>query len=308
MKTETLSQSYLKKAIDLLLAGELVAFPTETVYGLGGLFQNEKAHRAVYDVKGRPQDNPLIVHIGEVTWIQDLVESLPPYWDLLTQAFFPGPLTLIFKRNPSIAPSFCAHLSTIAIRMPSHPMALQLIREVGKPLIAPSANLSGKPSPTQAQDVEEDLGGKIPLIIDGGLCAVGIESTVVSLVGDQPTLLRPGGISKEAIEHVLGIRLLQPLNGKILSPGMKYRHYAPKTPISLFSSKEELLAHVACEKKPLILSYEAAFKGSTSFNAANLYALFREADRNGASSIAILMSESLLQNEALMNRIQKAIS
>lgn len=289
-------------AAELLKKGELVAIPTETVYGLAGLFGVDKAHRAIYRVKNRPLDNPLIVHIGELSWIKNLLEGDSPFLESLIEHFLPGPLTIIMRKAPHIKDNFVADLPTIAVRMPSHPIALEILQKVGQPLVAPSANLSGKPSPTSAQDVYEDLKDQIPLIVDGGKCQLGIESTVISLIQKTPQILRPGSISKEEIERVLGISLGQFEEKQVLSPGMKYRHYAPKTPIYLFDDPKQVMV----ESNSWILSYEGELPHSVSFSSHSLYQRFREADRLKLSKIYIYLSEKLSYQPALMNRIQKA--
>jgi L-threonylcarbamoyladenylate synthase len=217
----------------ILRAGGLVAFPTETVYGLGANGLDPEAVQRIFEVKGRPNDNPLILHIAKKSDVKDIWLRVTDTARLLMDAFWPGPLTLISARRESIPDAVTAGLDTVAVRMPDHKSALALIRAAGVPIAAPSANLSGKPSPTTAQHVKEDLWGKIDAIIDGGPCRVGLESTVLSLAG-APTILRPGGITREMLEAVIGeVRLspavLSPLgeDEPAASPGMKYRHYAP---------------------------------------------------------------------------------
>lgn len=291
MKTEILAQEDLSLAIDSLKQGELVAFPTETVYGLGASAFDEGAIRKIFAIKGRPADNPLIVHISSMDQVSLLAEEVPPEFLKLARAFWPGPLTLILKRKGSV-PAICsAGLSTIAIRMPVHQVALDLIRGVGAPLAAPSANLSGAPSPTTAQDVLEDMDGKIPYILDGGPSAIGLESTVLSLVSPRPILFRPGAVSKEALEEVLGrsIDLANPAT-PALSPGMKYRHYAPKAAIRLVFNESDL-------KGPYTLP---------RITARNLYSELRKADRLGVPEVEIYCSSSVQTDPALMNRLLRA--
>lgn len=300
MKT-VISQDF-KKAAAILLEEGVVAIPTETVYGLAGLFFSEKARREIYRVKGRPQDNPLIVHIGEVEDIYSLIREAPDYLPKLLEAFFPGPLTLILKKAPSIPYELTGGLETIAIRMPKHPLARALLSYIGEPLVAPSANLSGKPSPTCVQDVLEDLDGKIPLILEGGSCSIGIESTVLNLTQARPQILRPGGVLQEELEEVLSMPIDQ--GGKeVLSPGMKYRHYAPNTPLTLFEEKDPLFPP---DSPFWILSFEGELEGSRPFNQTNFYALLREADRQSISHIYLFVGPRLKQEAGLMNRIQKA--
>ena len=218
----------------IIRSGGLVAFPTETVYGLGANGLNGEAVKKIFEAKGRPADNPLILHIARKSDVKKLWTHIPETAKALMDEFWPGPLTLIYLKSELVPGEVTAGLDTVAIRMPEHKTALALIRAAGVPIAAPSANLSGKPSPTTAEHVLFDMDGRIDMIIDGGECSVGVESTVVSLVGQQPTILRPGGITKEMLEAVIGPvqvshAVLHPLReGEIAeSPGMKHRHYAP---------------------------------------------------------------------------------
>ena len=192
------------EAARLLRAGEVVGIPTETVYGLAANALSDEAVPKIFAAKGRPQDNPLISHIASLDMLPMVVREVPGAAYRLAEAFWPGPLTLILPRSKTVADSVCAGLDTASVRMPSHPVALAVIRAAGVPLAAPSANLSGSPSPTTAADVLADMEGKIPLILDGGACSVGVESTVISLAGAQPVLLRPGYITKEQLEDAMG--------------------------------------------------------------------------------------------------------
>lgn len=217
----------------IIRSGGLVAFPTETVYGLGANGLDGEAVKKIFEAKGRPADNPLILHIARKSDVKKLWTHIPETAKALMDEFWPGPLTLIYLKSDLVPSEVTAGLDTVAIRMPEHKTALALIRAAGVPIAAPSANLSGKPSPTTAEHVLFDMDGRIDMIIDGGECSVGVESTVVSLVG-QPTILRPGGITKEMLEAVIGPvqvshAVLHPLReGEIAeSPGMKHRHYAP---------------------------------------------------------------------------------
>lgn len=298
MKTEVVSSDQLEQAISFLKNGIPIAFPTETVYGLGASVFMSEAIERVFAIKGRPSDNPLIVHVSNLDEVELLAQDLPPSFFLLVNRFWPGPLTLVVRKNNSVPDAVSGGLSSIAIRMPSHIIAQQLIRGAG-PLAAPSANLSGRPSPTSALDVLEDLDGKVPLIVDGGTCAIGIESTVLSLLGDRPVLLRPGMLSKEVLEEALG----QPIddvrkNSPILSPGMKYRHYAPK-------AKVHLRFHPDLLKGSYVLSPHPS-SGMRLLNEKTLYAELRRADRCGVSEIEIDCSPVLLNNKALMNRLLRA--
>lgn len=220
-------------------AGRLVAFPTETVYGLGANALDPQAVNTIFAVKGRPQDNPLIVHLASLKQLSDVATAIPDEAYRLFQYFSPGPLTLVLQRQPGLPDVVTAGLDTVGIRFPEHRVARALIRLSRCPIAAPSANLSGKPSPTLVQHVCDDLAGKIPYILDGGACAVGLESTVLDLSHGQPRILRPGAISREQIEAFLGVPLAEFSahdQGDLkhpAAPGMKYKHYAPQAPVCL---------------------------------------------------------------------------
>lgn len=239
-------------AAELLRRGEVVGIPTETVYGLAADACNVDAVHRIFDAKGRPQDNPLIVHIADFEQIYDIAAVVPDEAKALAEAYWPGPMTLILPKKEIIPMVTSGGLNTVGIRLPSHPIARAIIRAAGFPLAAPSANLSGRPSTTTAQHVMEDLNGKIAAVVDGGPCSVGVESTVVSLCGNVPRLLRPGGISLEQLEAVLGaVAVDRALREKIddtetvSAPGMKYRHYAPKAPVTVvFGTPEQSAAYI----------------------------------------------------------------
>ncbi|WP_152656870.1 L-threonylcarbamoyladenylate synthase [Oceanobacillus sp. CFH 90083] len=233
----------IQGAADMLKAGEVVAFPTETVYGLGADATNAAAVRKIFEAKGRPQDNPLIAHVASVEQLNTLVTFIPDYVYRLIDAFSPGPLTYILPASDFCADNVRAGLSTIGVRIPSHPIALALIQAAGRPVAAPSANVSGKPSPTAAAHVFEDLNGRISGLIDGGQTGVGLESTVIDCTGEIPIILRPGGITKEQLELEAGTVMMDP--GLVTSsedrpkaPGMKYKHYAPEVPLYLFAGTD----------------------------------------------------------------------
>lgn len=243
----------IDQAAQLLRRGEIFALPTETVYGIAADARQGAAVRKIFEAKGRPQDNPLIVHVAGPEMLPGLVAEVPERAQLLISAFCPGPLTIIMPRGPEVADECCAGLDTVGIRMPSHPVAREVIRRSGCAFAAPSANLSGRPSPTNAQDVLADMDGRLPLILDGGECAVGVESTVVSVVGPKPTLFRPGHITLEDLERALGeevevsAAILEklPEGAVVRSPGMKYKHYAPKADITILDgSFEQFQAYV----------------------------------------------------------------
>ena len=238
METQIFTKENLDIAAKALQQGEIVSFPTETVYGLGTIATSQEAVLKVFEAKGRPSDNPLIVHISDIQQMTSTVEEVPEIALTLAKAFWPGPLTMILKAKPGIyAPALSAGLPTVSFRMPNHPLTLELITKVGIPLVGPSANLSTKPSPTKVEHVFEDMNGRIRGIVDGGSSTVGVESTVIDLTNEEgPVILRPGVITKEQIESVIG-----PIQSSVTtktgereipkSPGMKYRHYAPKTPV-----------------------------------------------------------------------------
>lgn len=228
----------MREAAKLIRMGEVVAFPTETVYGLGADATNDDAVKKIFEAKGRPSDNPLIVHVSDVKQLKMIVMNPDKKQLQLIEYYWPGPLTIIFRKTEVISELVTAGLKTVAVRMPSHPVALELIRRSGVPIAAPSANLSGRPSPTKAEHVFQDLNGRIPLILDAGPTEFGVESTVLDLSGERPIILRPGPITAEDLAPLIGIaELHSPKEGeRPLSPGMKYRHYAPKVPLILVCS------------------------------------------------------------------------
>jgi L-threonylcarbamoyladenylate synthase len=289
MNTQILTDSNLSLAIEALKKGEPVVFPTETVYGLGAPLFDEQAILQIFKLKGRPLDNPLIAHISSLEEVSRLSDALDSSFYRLAERFWPGPLTIVVKRKETVPSLASAGQPTIAIRMPSHPIARKLIEGVGAPLVAPSANLSGKPSPTRVADVLEDFEGQIKYVIDGGTCEVGIESTVISLFHQTPTLLRPGLIKKAELEEVLKQTIdLPSASGPILSPGMKYRHYAPKASLKLVFRKKDI-------RGPFIQP-----------TAQSFYAQLREADRLGLAEIQIYCDANLQKDEGLMNRLLRA--
>lgn len=255
METKVLpvSDESLALAADLLRRGELVALPTETVYGIAADARNGEAVKKIFEAKGRPQDNPLIVHICGMEMLHGIVAEVPERARKLAAAFWPGPLTMVLPKGPEVSPVTCAGLDTVGVRMPSHPVVQAVIRRSGVAFAAPSANLSGRPSPTNAADTFADMNGRLPLILDGGECDVGVESTVVSVVGEKPTLFRPGHITLEDLERALGeevevskaILEKLPEGAVVRSPGMKYKHYAPKADVTLLDGTfEQFKAYV----------------------------------------------------------------
>ena len=236
----------LKKAAEVLKNGGLCAIPTETVYGLGGDALNKEASKKIYEAKGRPSDNPLIVHISDLQELNSLVSSIPECAYKLMDNFWPGPLTIIFPKSDIVPYETTGGLDTVAIRFPSNPIAQRIISLSGVPVAAPSANTSGKPSPTKAKHVFEDLNGKIDVIVDGGECNIGVESTVLDLTSDTPYILRPGGITLEQLrEYLPNVKVDKAILSKNeitkpKAPGMKYKHYAPKADVVIIECKKEV--------------------------------------------------------------------
>ena len=316
----------------LLAAGELVAFPTETVYGLGANGLDGAAVAKIFAAKGRPMDNPLILHVSEKEQAGELC-VLNDAARRLMEAFWPGPLTLVLPKKPHIPDEVTAGLSTVAVRMPSHEGARALIAAAGRPIAAPSANRSGRPSPTTAQHVLEDMDGRIPLILDGGPCQVGVESSVIDATGEVPVILRPGGITPEMVERVLGhVRVdehvMSPLKeGDVArSPGMKYKHYAPKAKAVIFSGTPEHVVAAICRRydeqtdkgeRVAILGLDEHNYGGRTFislgsekrpqeAAARLFAALRELDERGDTVALCEAVDTAGIGLAVMNRMGRA--
>lgn len=311
------------KAAEILKKGGLVAFPTETVYGLGANALDEEAVSKVYKAKGRPSDNPMIVHISEEDDIYCLAEEVTEDMKILMKCFWPGPMTMIVKRKSCIPDTTTGGLETAGIRMPENFVARQLIKEAGCPVAAPSANLSGKPSPTTAEHVIEDLDGRIDGIIVSGNSDVGIESTVIDMTGETPMILRPGKLTKEDFEKALSkkIKLDPTLNLKPdgnsaglkpKAPGMKYKHYAPKARMIIFAGKEEnIRKEIESEKQKAEKAGEKVFviifdREKQEDAAREFFGKLRDADRNGADLIlaGALPEEGL--GFSIMNRMLKS--
>lgn len=326
----------LQTACDILKRGGLVAFPTETVYGLGGDALKPEAAKQIYAAKGRPSDNPLIIHIADMEDLHQLVKEIPQKAKQMADAFWPGPLTMIFYKKDIVPLSTTGGLETVAVRMPSHPIAQALIRQSGVYIAAPSANTSGRPSPTKAEHVMEDLQGRIDMIIDGGQVGIGIESTILDMTEEIPVILRPGYITKEMMEQIIGTVKIDPAllenspESTIVAkaPGMKYRHYAPKGQLTIVEGEMErvitwinqaLREHQkAGQKTAVIATEESKSKYNTEFVfsigsrqtegsiAAGLYDILREMDHVGAE---VIYAESFAQDRlgyAIMNRLLKA--
>lgn len=332
------NRKIIEEAAALVRAGELVAFPTETVYGLGADALQPEGAKKIYAAKGRPSDNPLIVHIADVAALRLITKHLPPQAELLAQTFWPGPLTMIFEKSDAVPYETTGGLDTVAVRMPAHPAALSLIRASGGYIAAPSANTSGRPSPTLARHVEADLGGKIPMILDGGPVGIGIESTILDLTplaaGEPPMILRPGYITAAILKNVIGPVQDDPAltsaapDARPKAPGMKYRHYAPKAELVIVNGTAErvtetvnalsagnrenhLSTGVICtdETAPL---YHADFVRSIGSRqdedsiARHLYAILREFDDLGADRIYSEDFSTPRIGTAIMNRLLKA--
>ena len=240
MNTELLTAQQAARAADILRAGGLVGIPTETVYGLGADGLNPRAVKAIFLAKGRPQDNPLILHIPEASWLERYCKDIPFTAYQLAQAFWPGPLTMILPRREVVPDAVTAGLDTVGMRCPAHQVCREIIRLADVPVAAPSGNTSGRPSPTTAAHMWEDMDRKIDAIVDGGPCSVGVESTIVDLTETPPRLLRPGGVTLEELKEVLGEVAVDPAVTRLMgagehpkAPGMKYRHYAPKAPVTV---------------------------------------------------------------------------
>ena len=295
-------KAILQSAAAVLRRGGLVVFPTETVYGLGGDATNADAAKAIYAAKGRPSDNPLIIHVADPTEAEPYAVTSDAYYRL-ARHFMPGPLTVILPKKDSIPLSVTGGLDTVAIRCPDHAVARALIRETGVPIAAPSANRSGRPSPTCAAHAVEDLTGRVDMILDGGDCEVGLESTIVKLEGEQGVLLRPGAITPEDLRRVIPDLTIAPAvtaalgeGERVLSPGMKYRHYAPAAPLVLLEGEEArvraFLIEKASEKGVGILCFDEEIplmpagavlfpvggKADLATQAHRLFAALREAD------------------------------
>ncbi|PIE77190.1 MAG: threonylcarbamoyl-AMP synthase [Clostridiales bacterium] len=303
----------LHEAADILKQGGTVVFPTETVYGLGANGLDEAAVRKIFIAKGRPADNPLILHIASLDWLDRLVVDVPPITQTLIDAFWPGPLTLILRRRDFVPDIVTAGLDTVAIRMPSHPLARAIIAAADLPIAAPSANLSGKPSPTKADHVIADMMGRVDLIIDGGDVEHGLESTVLDLSVEPPLILRPGAITYEQLRAFCPtVQLDKSLlvsfgKDKPRAPGMKYRHYAPRAAVFVVD-----LAHSSQEIDALIQSFtEKGHKvryidESAERLAGQLFSLFRSADADGYDVILVKAVPTDQIGLAVMNRLLKA--
>lgn len=334
MNLDNISYEAIEEAGKILQDGGLVAFPTETVYGLGGNALDEQAAEKIYAAKGRPSDNPLIIHIAELDALHKIVTEVPEKAKMLANAFWPGPLTMIFPKKETVPYGTTGGLETVAVRMPNHPLALALIRAAGGYVAAPSANTSGRPSPTLAEHVEEDMMGRIDMILDGGPVGIGLESTIVDFTEDVPVILRPGYINQQMLEDVIGeVQMDKGLiasNSKIApkAPGMKYRHYAPKAELLVVEGNPEnvqkKIRELTKEKMDAgckvgiiatdesVTAYPQGIVKSIGTRmheesiAQHLFSVLREFDDSGVDYIYSESFDTPQMGQAIMNRLLKA--
>lgn len=329
------SESYMEEAGKLIAEGELVAFPTETVYGLGGDALHPEAAQKIYAAKGRPSDNPLIVHIAKISDLERVAKEVPTQARLLAEAFWPGPLTMVLWKKEEVPCATTGGLDTVAVRMPNHPVALELIRRSGKLIAAPSANTSGRPSPTEASHVAEDLSGRIAMILDGGPVGIGIESTIIDLTESVPMVLRPGYITPEMLSEVLGEEvvidpgiLAMDDTTKPKAPGMKYKHYAPKADMVIVDGEKSAVVAAINERtrkaqeegrKVAVIATEET---SGQYNAdvvlcmgkrddedsiaQHMYKILRDCDELEVQEIYSESFQTPRIGQAIMNRLLKA--
>lgn len=331
MKTQLLKPKDVERAAEIIRAGGLVGIPTETVYGLGADGLNPHAVQAIFLAKGRPQDNPLILHIPEASWLERYCADIPETAWRLAERFWPGPLTMILRRKPLVPDEVTAGLDTVGMRCPAHSVCRAVIDAAGTPIAAPSGNLSGRPSPTTVQHMLDDMDGRIDAILDGGDCQVGVESTIVDMTCNPPRLLRPGGIPLEELRDALGEVEVDPAvvrpmgeGEKPRAPGMKYRHYAPKAPVTVvrgdpLAGAQYILDHIA----------ESYWDGVICFNeyahwfqehpveclggardsweqARRLFRAFRAMDEAGVKRIWAQCPDTSGMGLAVVNRLSKA--
>lgn len=325
----------IAKGAEVLQKGGLVAFPTETVYGLGANGLDGEACKRIYEAKGRPSDNPLILHISQISELHPIVREIPPVAEKLMEAFWPGPLTMIFLKSDKVPKEVTGGLDTVAVRFPSHPVAMALIRAAGLPIAAPSANTSGRPSPTRAAHVEHDLSGKIDMILDGGSAEWGLESTIVDVSVTPPMILRPGAVTKEMLEDVIGevqidpSILERPKEGlRPKAPGMKYTHYSPKAEVYLVQGSREAVTkkinelvekdHEAGKRVGVLATEESkdSYKTDVVLSAgsrnrleeigASLFWILRRFDELDADVVYAETFPFEGEGLAIMNRLQKS--
>lgn len=328
MNTMLLSRSQTKKAADIIKNGGIVAIPTETVYGLAANIFDEEAVKKIFLAKGRPSDNPLIAHIADLEDVSKLVSDFPDIAKKLADNFWPGPFTMILPKKMSVPYCVTAGMESVAVRFPSHPVACSIIKKSGVPLVAPSANISGKPSPTSFEHVVHDLYGKVDAIVDGGDCSVGLESTVVSLLGPIPKILRPGAVTAEDIKNVVGSVEVDSAvyenlkrGQKVLSPGMKYKHYSPSAEVYMVigntsdyseyanaRAEGDTLALCLDEDIPFLkipyISYGS--EKNISVQEHNLFDALRKIDDMNIKKVYAHFSGEISENLAVYNRLIRA--
>ena len=336
---EKVDMEDIHEAGSVIRHGGLVAFPTETVYGLGADGMDAKASAKIYAAKGRPSDNPLILHISNMDMLSDIASEIPDTAVKLMDKFWPGPMTLVFKKKPAVPYGTTGGLETVAVRYPSHPVALALIEAAGTPIAAPSANTSGRPSPTEAKHVIEDMDGRIDMIIDGGQVGIGIESTIVDVTTDIPMILRPGFITKAMVEDVVGaVQVDKVVEAKSVAelggdyapkaPGMKYKHYAPKAELTMFegsiskvveainirasedAANGDIVGIIATDESksmyPIGRVVSIGSRKDEETIARGLYSILRDFDSMG---VDVIYSETFYDDDlgqAIMNRLIKA--
>lgn len=316
----TIHAQYIDHAVAILRAGGLVAFPTETVYGLGADAENESAVRRVFEVKGRPEAHPLIVHIGRTEWLDCWVADVSPTAEKLARKFWPGPLTLILRRGPRIPLAVTGGLETVGVRVPNHPIALAMLQSFGGAVAAPSANRFGRVSPTRAVHVREDFGDQVDFILDGGPCSVGVESTIVDLSSGDPAILRPGAVTREQLEKMLGRPVPLRLAGPVRSPGQHALHYAPRAEIVLVAAHEiskTAADLIAASRRVVVLGDPASanlpsrldilpLPDSLADVAHSLYETLREVDRLGFDVALVTLPPDEGLGLAIADRLRRA--
>jgi L-threonylcarbamoyladenylate synthase len=313
-------RAQIVKAASVLKSGGLVALPTETVYGLGADALNEAAVKKVFEVKGRPPAHPLIVHIGRGAKLEDWASDVPAQAKRLAAAFWPGPLTLILKKHPRVPAAVTGGQETIALRVPDHPDALDLLDAFGGGIAAPSANRFGRVSPTTAQHVRDDLGNRVDFILDGGPCKVGVESTILDLTGGSPVILRPGGVTREVLEKVLGVPVAAGGRTEVRAPGTLESHYSPRARVRL--ETRESVTRAALEEQGLgrkAAAWLAAgdsrlpvgikrfpVAGDAGDRARSLYQMLRDADAEGFDVVLVTLPPESGLDAAIVDRLRRA--
>ena len=315
----------IEQAAAIIRNGGLVAFPTETVYGLGADALNEQAVRRIFEAKGRPADNPLIAHVSDREMLDRIAAHINDRAEALIERYWPGPLTLVLKRRPEVAPLVSAGLPTVAVRMPDHAIALALIRAARTPIAAPSANRSGRPSPTEAAHVAADLEGRVEMILDGGATSIGIESTVLDMTGDVPMILRPGWVTEAQVAAATGaVTRAAPPEALQRSPGTRYRHYSPRARVVLVEHGARASLEVVCKEHlktaavgfightPLAIDdarfYAMSLRAEPADYAGRIYSAFREMDERGATVVVVEGILDVGEGAAVMDRLRRAAS